>query len=65
MEEETAVDWFANRIKHGGLVSKKKFDELLEQAIAIEKAAKAKEYLRGYTVALNGGYSKSVTTKTK
>ena len=48
MEEETAVDWFANRIKHGGLVSKKKFDELLEQAIAIEKAAKAKESLRGY-----------------
>ena len=48
MEEETTVDWFANRIKHGGLVSKKQFDELLEQAIAKEKASKAKEYLRGY-----------------
>lgn len=30
--EQTAVEWFADRIKHGGLVSKKQFDELLEQA---------------------------------
>lgn len=30
--EKTAVEWFADRIKHGGLVSKKQFDELLEQA---------------------------------
>jgi len=29
---KTAVEWFANRISHGGLVSKKQFDELLEQA---------------------------------
>lgn len=30
--KQTAVEWFANRIKHGGLVSKKQFDELLKQA---------------------------------
>jgi hypothetical protein len=30
--KQTAVEWFANRISHGGLVSKKQFDELLEQA---------------------------------
>jgi hypothetical protein len=34
---KTAVEWFANRISHGGLVSKKQFDELLEQAKEIEK----------------------------
>ena len=28
----SAVEWFANRISHGGLVSKKQFYELLEQA---------------------------------
>ena len=30
--EQTAVEWFADRIKHGGLVSNKQFDELLNQA---------------------------------
>jgi hypothetical protein len=34
---KTAVEWFANRISHGGLVSKKQFDELLEQAKEMEK----------------------------
>ena len=34
---KTAVQWFANRISHGGLVTKKQFDELLEQAIEMEK----------------------------
>lgn len=34
--EQTAVEWFADRIKHGGLVSKKQFDELLEQAKEME-----------------------------
>ena len=29
---KTAVEWFSDRIKHGGLVGKKQFDELLEQA---------------------------------
>lgn len=35
--ELTAVEWFANRISHGGLVSKKQFDELLNQAKEMEK----------------------------
>jgi hypothetical protein len=34
---KTAVEWFANRISHGGLVSKKQFDELLKQAKEMEK----------------------------
>jgi hypothetical protein len=34
---KTAVEWFANRISHGGLVTKKQFDELLEQAKEMEK----------------------------
>ena len=34
---KTAVEWFANRISHGGLVSKKQFNELLEQAKEMEK----------------------------
>jgi hypothetical protein len=33
----TAVEWFANRISHGGLVSKKQFNELLEQAKEMDK----------------------------
>jgi tyrosyl-tRNA synthetase len=32
-----AVEWFADRISHGGLVSKKQFNELLEQAKEMEK----------------------------
>ena len=39
---KTAVEWFANRISHGGLVSKKQFDELLEQAKEMEKEQKIK-----------------------
>ena len=35
--KQTAVEWFAERISHGGLVSKKKFDELLCQAKEMEK----------------------------
>lgn len=34
--QQPAVEWFADRIKHGGLVSKKQFDELLEQAKKME-----------------------------
>jgi hypothetical protein len=30
--EQTAVKWFAERISHGGLVSKNQFNELLKQA---------------------------------
>jgi hypothetical protein len=50
-----AVEWFANRISHGGLVSKKQFDELLEQAKVMEEDAKHKSYLYGHRV----GYKKA------
>jgi hypothetical protein len=45
-----AVEWFANRISHGGLVSKKQFDELLEQAKAMEEDGKHESYLYGHKV---------------
>ena len=35
--ERTAVEWFAERISHGGLVSKKQFNELLNQAKEMEE----------------------------
>ena len=50
-----AVEWFANRISHGGLVSKKQFNELLEQAKAIEEDGKHESYLYGHEV----GYKKA------
>jgi len=37
MKQQLAVEWFAKRISHGGLVTKKQFDELLEQAKEMEK----------------------------
>jgi hypothetical protein len=37
MKQQTAVEWFAKRISHGGLVSKKQFNELIEQAKEMEK----------------------------
>lgn len=53
MEKQlTAVEWFANRISHGGLVSKKQFDELLEQAKEMEKEQIGDAYERGF----NQGY---------
>jgi hypothetical protein len=33
---KSAVEWFADRIKHGGLVTKKQFNELLDQAKEME-----------------------------
>jgi hypothetical protein len=50
MENKLAVEWFANRISHGGLVSKKQFDELLEQAKAMEEDGKHESYLYGHKV---------------
>jgi hypothetical protein len=44
---KTAVEWFANRISHGGLVSKKQFDELLEQAKEMEKEQIGNAYVKG------------------
>jgi len=43
----TAVEWFANRISHGGLVSKKQFDELLEQAKEMEQEQIAQAFEDG------------------
>jgi hypothetical protein len=40
MENKLVVEWFANRISHGGLVSKKQFNDLLEQAKQMEKEQK-------------------------
>jgi hypothetical protein len=37
MNEETAVEWLVSRINHGGLVSKKQFNELVDQAKQMEK----------------------------
>jgi hypothetical protein len=45
---KTAVEWFANRISHGGLVSKKQFDELLEQAKEMEKEQIVNAHYQGY-----------------
>lgn len=35
--KQTAVEWLVSRIAHGGLVSKKQFDEFVKQAKAMEK----------------------------
>ena len=45
---KTAVEWFANRISHGGLVSKKQFDELLEQAKEMEEEQIVNAHYQGY-----------------
>ena len=44
MEEETAVEFLIERLKHRGYL----LEQDVEQAKSKEKAAKAKEYLRGY-----------------
>ena len=50
MEQKLAVEWFASRISHGGLVSKKQFNELLEQAKVMEEDGKHESYLYGHKV---------------
>jgi hypothetical protein len=52
---KTAVEWFANRISHGGLVSKKQFDELLEQAKEMEKKHIVDTYVVGYGKGITHG----------
>jgi hypothetical protein len=61
MKEELAVEWFANRISHGGLVSKKQFDELLEQAKEMEKEQIKTAYLNGnaFGIDIDNGLSPS------
>lgn len=50
-----AVEWFANRISHGGLVSKKQFDELLEQAKEMEKEQIIDAHTIGYIIGGGNG----------
>jgi hypothetical protein len=52
---KTAVEWFANRISHGGLVSKKQFDELLEQAKEMEKHQRQEDTNYGYSQGWDDG----------
>jgi hypothetical protein len=52
---KTAVEWFANRISHGGLVSKKQFDELLEQAKEMEKEQIIDAHTIGYIIGGGNG----------
>ena len=52
---KTAVEWFANRISHGGLVSKKQFDELLEQAKEMEKQQRQEDTNYGYSQGWDDG----------
>jgi hypothetical protein len=44
---KTAVEWFVERISHGGLVSKKQFNELLEQAKEMEKEQITLSHING------------------
>jgi hypothetical protein len=48
MTKQTAVEWFAKKISHGGLVSKKQFNELIEQAKEMEKEQIEKAYNQGW-----------------
>ena len=52
---QLGVIWFANRIKHGGLVTKKQFLDLLDQAIEMDKQAIINAYDQGY----EDGYEKA------
>lgn len=47
--KQTAVEWLVTRIAHGGLVGKKQFDELVEQAKAMEKEQIIDAHECGYT----------------
>jgi hypothetical protein len=57
--KETVVEWFANRISHGGLVSKKQFEELLEQTKEMEQKQDSKRLLFVYKVSLIIGLDKT------
>jgi hypothetical protein len=45
---KSIVEWFANRISHGGLVTKKQFNELLEQAKEMEEEQRKKDFRAGW-----------------
>jgi hypothetical protein len=48
----TAVDWLVSRIAHGGLVSKKQFDELVIEA----KAMFEQQIIEAYKQGSEAGY---------
>lgn len=52
---KTAVEWFANRISHGGLVSKKQFNELLEQAKEMEQRLRDPNIKENWTPETSSG----------
>jgi len=64
---KTAIEWFADRIKHGGLVTKTQFNELLEQAKEMfEKQVKDaydKGSEAGYELAKNDDFTEGYKTK--
>ncbi len=65
--EQTAVEWFADRIKHGGLVTKTQFNELLEQAKEMFEKQVKDAYDQGseagYELAKNDDFTEGYKTK--
>jgi len=53
MEEQTAVEWLINEINHGGLISKKQFAGIVDQAKEMEKQQIENAFNDGY----ENGYS--------
>ena len=45
--EKTAVEWFANEIKGGKLITNQKFKELLEQAKEMENSQRQNDFKAG------------------
>jgi hypothetical protein len=62
---KTAVEWFANRISHGGLVSKKQFDELLDQAKEMEKEEIVKHSVELTKILISNPFRTSGKTPTE
>ena len=64
---QLGVIWFANRIKHGGLVTKKQFLDLLDEAIEMDKQAIIDAYNQGseagYELAKNDDIHEGYKTK--
>ena len=64
---KTAIEWFADRIKHGGLVTKTQFNELLEQAKEMFEKQVKDAYDQGseagYELAKNDDFTEGYKTK--
>lgn len=56
--EKSTFKWFVSRINHGGLVSKKQLNELVEQAEEIEKKYNISllEWIRENAVEVQDGW---------